>query len=87
MVTVIFGLAVVLNQNNLHQNYFGKVWSLISGVIGIAGGTLVYVTGAVGIASYKDPQNSSKNGVHMTFSILACSVSVVEIGVFAIGVR
>ena len=49
------------------------------GIFGIVEGALICVAGALGIASYKDPQNYYKNGCHMGFSILACCVSVLGI--------
>ena len=59
--------------------------SLIGGIIEIAVGAPIFVSGALGIVSYKDPQSHCKNGFHMTFSILACCASSVGIGCFSVG--
>ena len=60
---------------------------MISGIVGIVGGALIFVAGALGIASCKDPQNHCKNGFHMAFCIVACFASVVGIGFFSAGLR
>ena len=61
--------------------------SLIFGILGIAVGAPIFVAGALGIVSYKDPQNHCKNGLHMVFSILTCFASGVGIGLFLAGVQ
>ena len=58
----------------------------LGGSVGIAGGALIFVAGALGIASYKDPQNHGKNVFHMVFSILACCASALGISCFIVGV-
>ena len=79
LLTVSFGSALLFYPKDLQ----GLSWI---GYVGIVGGTLISVDGAVGIVSYKDPENHCKNGLRMAFSILACCVSVVGIGFFSTGV-
>ena len=79
LLTVSFGSALLFYPKDLQD----LSWI---GYVGIVGGTLISVDGAVGIASYKDPENHCKNGLRMAFSILACCVSVVGIGFFSTGV-
>ena len=57
------------------------------GIIGIGGGSLICVAGALGIASYKDPQNYCKNGFHMAFSIIAWLASAAGIGYFSFSIK
>ena len=76
------GIALVFYRDS--YDYYLS-WSVILGIIGIAGGALIFVAGALGIVSYKDPQSHCKNGFHMTFSILACCASSVGIGCFSVG--
>ena len=61
--------------------------SLIGGIIEIAVGAPIFVAGAPGIVSYKDPKNHCKNGFHMVFSILACCASSGGIGLFSVAVK
>ena len=79
LLTVTFGLALLFYPEDLRD------FSWI-GIVGIVGGTLTSVAGAVGIVSYKDPENHCKNGLRMAFAILACCVSAVGIGFFSTGV-
>ena len=74
-------------QRRPYFDYFDLSLSGILGIVGIVGGAVICAAGALGIVSCKDPQNHCKNGCHMTFSILACSASVVGIGFFSPGVR
>lgn len=79
LLTITFGLALLFYPEDLED------FSWI-GIVGIVGGPLISVAGAVGIVSYKDPENHCKNGLRMAFSIFACCVSVVGIGFFSTGV-
>ena len=67
------------------DDFYYFSWAKILGVVGIAVGVLICVAGALGIVSYKDPQNDCKNGFHMAFCILACFASSVGIGFFSTG--
>ena len=49
------------------------------GIVGIFGGIIICVAGALGIISYKDRNNQNKNAFHMAFSIIGCCVSIVGI--------
>ena len=81
LLTITFGLALLFYPEDFDKDY---AWS---GIVGIVGGTLISVSGAIGIVSYKDPQNHSQNGLRMAFSVVACCVSSVGIGFFAAGVE
>ena len=54
------------------------------GVVGIVGGVIISAAGTMGIISYKD---LSKNAFHMTFSIIACCVSIAGIYFDALELR
>lgn len=49
----------------------------------IIGGFIICGTGCVGVSSIQDPKNHCKNGVHIGFSVLACCVSAVGIGIYS----
>lgn len=50
-----------------------------SGTGGIAGGTIIFITGGLGIASYKDRHKIYKAGCYLAFSIVSCCLSVVGV--------
>ena len=54
-------------------------WAMVIGIISIVAGTTCCVTGVLGVMSYRDQRNHTKNGFHMGFSIMACCISVVAI--------
>ena len=80
-MTVSFGITVVLHGQDAAN--FDNAMRI--GIVGILGGVISCVCGALGIVSYKDPENQSKNRFHMVFSIIACWVSIVGINFDAIG--
>ena len=53
LLTITFGLALLFYPEDLED------FSWI-GIVGIVGGPLISVAGAVGIVSYKDPENHCK---------------------------
>ena len=53
--------------------------AMVIGIIAIVAGTICCVTGVLGVMSYKDQRNHTKNGFHMGFSIMTCCISVVAI--------
>lgn len=77
-----FGLILLLHPDIDYSQFRGKGL----GGLGIAGGILTCVAGAIGVVSYKAPQNHCKAGLHLLFSSLACCVSVVGIIFFTFGV-
>ena len=59
--------------------------ALIIGIAGVLRGFIICFSWALGIISYKDPENQTKNCFHMAFSIIAYCVSIVGISFDAIG--
>ena len=86
-LAVIFGLTLVFYERHSYRRDFRDSFSGIFGIVGIVGGAVICVAGALGIASCKDPQNHCKNGFHMAFCIVACCTSVIGIGFFSAGMR
>lgn len=74
-MTVSFGIAGVVHGEK-DQNFDN---AMEIGVVGIVGGVIISVAGTLGIVSYKDHKNQSKNAFHMAFSVIACCVSIVGI--------
>ena len=60
---------------------------MVIGILAIVAGAIFCVTGVLGVMSYKDQRNHTKNGFHMGFSIFACCISVVAIFFDSVGVR
>ena len=75
VLTVAFGIAVVLHGEDARN--FDNAMEI--GIVGIVGGVIISVAGTLGIVSYKDHKNQSKNAFHMAFSVIACCVSIVGI--------
>ena len=75
VLTVAFGIAVVLHGDDA-RNVDN---AMEIGIVGIVGGVIISVAGTLGIVSYKDHKNQSKNAFHMAFSVIACCVSIVGI--------
>ena len=65
----------VITWRSLRRHF----WSLSKGILAIVAGAIFCITGVLGIMSYKDQRNHTKNGTHMGFSITACCISVVAI--------
>lgn len=71
-LTFSVGIAVVSHGENADN-------AMKIGIVGIFGGIIICVAGALGIISYKDHNNQNKNAFHMAFSIIGCCVSIVGI--------
>ena len=76
-MTVSFGIAGVVHGEK-DQNFDNAM------EIGVVGGVIISAAGTMGIISYKD---LSKNAFHMTFSIIACCVSIAGIYFDALELR
>ena len=82
-MTVSFGTAGVVHGED-DQNFDN---AMEIGIVGIVGGAIISPAGTMGIISYKDLKNQSKNAFHMTFSIIACCVSIAGIYFDALELR
>lgn len=60
-LTFSFGIAVVSHGENADN-------AMKIGIVGIFGGIIICVAGALGIISYKDHNNQNKNAFHMAFN-------------------
>lgn len=69
----------------LHYKKCKTIMSLLlgSGTGGIAGGIIIFITGGLGIASYKDRHKIYKAGCYLAFSIVSCCLSVLGITTYA----
>ena len=79
-MTVSFGISGVVHGEE-DQNFDN---AMEIGVVGIVGGVIISAAGTMGIISYKD---LGKNAFHMTFSIIACCVSIAGIYFDALELR
>ena len=70
-----FGITVVIHGED--GDNFNNTMKI--GIVGIVCGVIICVAGALGIISYKDRNNQSKNAFYIAFSIIACCVSIVGI--------
>ena len=75
VLSVSFGIAL-----SSHGEVLGESFDpLVTGILAIVAGAIFCITGVLGIMSYRDESNHTKNGLHMGFSIIACCISVVAI--------
>ena len=75
VLTFSFGIVVVIHGDDADR--FDDTMTI--GILGIVGGVIIFVAGALGIISYKDRNNQSKTAFHLAFSIMACCVSIMGI--------
>lgn len=91
IASVVFGLALVcFDRNKIYYKYRYDddydIWKFNNaGSCGIVCGTLVAITGILGVISFKDPANHCKNGVYMGFCILSIISANLTVTTFAIG--
>ena len=83
VLSVPFGIAL-----SSHGEGLGGIFNpFVTGILAIVAGAVFCVAGVLGIMSYKDQRNHTKNGYHMGFSIVACCISVVAIFFDSVAVR
>ena len=75
VLSFAFGIALLSNGEGLWETC--NPW--VTGILAIVVGCICFVTGVIGVISYRDQRSHCKNGLHMGFSITACCISVVAI--------
>ena len=81
VLSISFGIAL-----SSHGEVLGDIGGPMTiGILAIVAGVIFCVTGVLGVMSYRDQRNHTKNGFHMGFSIIACCISVVAIFFDSVG--
>ena len=86
----IIGLAFLLytaTGYNFYSSYlYYNTGYRMTGISAMACGFFIFITGILGIVSYKDPPSTGKNGLHMGFCIFSCMCGLSMTIVFGVGV-
>ena len=81
-LSCIFGFCFYLiNTDRDYSSYH------ITGLFGVVGGLLIFVTGLLGMISFKDPTSHCKNGIHMILCIFSWLSALGMIVIYAMGFR
>ena len=81
-LSCIFGfLFYLINADRDYSSFH------ITGLLGVAGGLLIFVTGLLGMISFKDPTSHCKHGIHMLLCICSWLSALGMIVIYAVGFR
>ena len=81
-LSCIFGfLFYLINADRDYSSFH------ITGLLGVAGGLLIFVTGLLGMISFKDPTSHCKHGIHMVLCICSWLSALGMIVIYAMGFR
>lgn len=79
VIAVIF--LAVENVRKSEETY------LYSGIAAVSCGVFAFIAGILGFLYFKYPKSYCKSAVNLGFCIVACTVGVINLGVYATGIR